>query len=170
MLHSIQTGSNTLSAFAGGLFAEGLCGCVWPSCGVGARAFPGCGVLWAVSGVLWTVYRVGGLTRVPRLPGFILLVSFSDTLLVASILDMVYDCHLWLLLWSWGWSCWRFLWELWVIFGLGMALSGLWGVLWAVPKVGGLARACPFLGFILLVGFGGTFLVVSILGVVYDCH
>ena len=47
---------------------------------------------------------------------------------------------------------------------------GLWGVLWAVPKVGGLARACPFLGFILLVGFGGTFLVVSILGVVYDCH
>ena len=30
----------------------------------------------------------------PRLPRFILLGSFSDTLLVVSILDMIYDCHL----------------------------------------------------------------------------
>ena len=30
---------------------------------------------------------------VPHLPGFILLVSSSDTLLVVSILDIVYDCH-----------------------------------------------------------------------------
>ena len=34
--------------------------------------------------------RVGA----PRLPKFILLVSLSDTLLVVSILDIVYDCHL----------------------------------------------------------------------------
>ena len=32
--------------------------------------------------------------RAPRLPGFILLVSFSDTLLAVSILGIVYDCHL----------------------------------------------------------------------------
>ena len=31
---------------------------------------------------------------VPRLPGFILLVSFGDTLLMVSDLDIVYDCHL----------------------------------------------------------------------------
>ena len=30
----------------------------------------------------------------PRLPGFILLGSFSGALLVVSILDIVYDCHL----------------------------------------------------------------------------
>ena len=30
----------------------------------------------------------------PRLLRFILLVSFSDALLVVSILDKVYDCHL----------------------------------------------------------------------------
>ena len=33
-------------------------------------------------------------TRAPALPRFILLVNFSDTLLVISILDIVYDCHL----------------------------------------------------------------------------
>ena len=33
-------------------------------------------------------------TCVPRLPGFILLVSFGDTLLMVSNLDIVYDCHL----------------------------------------------------------------------------
>ena len=41
--------------------------------------------------------RVGA----PRLPKFILLVSLSDTLLVVSILDIVYDCHLRQLLQSW---------------------------------------------------------------------
>ena len=30
----------------------------------------------------------------PRFPRFILIGSFSDTLLVVSILDMAYDCHL----------------------------------------------------------------------------
>ena len=39
--------------------------------------------------------------RRARLPRLILLVSFSDTLLVVSILDIVYDCHLWPLLQSW---------------------------------------------------------------------
>ena len=38
----------------------------------------------------------------PHLPGFMLLVSFSGTLLVVLILDMVCDCHLWLLLQSCG--------------------------------------------------------------------
>ena len=33
-------------------------------------------------------------TRPPRLPRFILLGSFSDTLLVVSVLDIVYDYHL----------------------------------------------------------------------------
>ena len=32
--------------------------------------------------------------RASALPRFILLVNFSDTLLVISILDIVYDCHL----------------------------------------------------------------------------
>ena len=32
--------------------------------------------------------------RASRLLRFILLVSFNDTLLVVSILDIVYDCHL----------------------------------------------------------------------------
>ena len=38
----------------------------------------------------------------PHLPGFMLLVSFSGTLLVVLILDMVCDCHLWPLLQSCG--------------------------------------------------------------------
>ena len=47
--------------------------------------------------VLSTKSRVQ-YTHAPGLPRFILLVSFSDTLLVVSILDIVYECHLWLLL------------------------------------------------------------------------
>ena len=43
------------------------------------------------------------------------------------------------------------------------------GGLWAVLRVGGLARALPPSGVYLLEGFGGTLLVVSILGVVWDC-
>ena len=34
-------------------------------------------------------------SHVPRLLGLIVLVSFSDALLVVSILDMGYDYHLW---------------------------------------------------------------------------
>ena len=47
-------------------------------------------------------------------------------------------------------------------------LSGLWGAMGCAP-VGGLARALPPSGVYLLGGFGGTLLVVSILGVVCDC-
>ena len=36
----------------------------------------------------------------PRLPRFILLASFSSTLLAVSILDIVYDCHLYAVLQS----------------------------------------------------------------------
>ena len=44
-------------------------------------------------------WRLG--KSMPCLPRLILLVSFSDTLLVVSILDIVYDCHFGPLLWSW---------------------------------------------------------------------
>ena len=50
---------------------------------------------------LWAVSKVESLARIPCLPRFIRLASFSDTLLVVSILDTVYDCHLTLLLQSW---------------------------------------------------------------------
>ena len=44
------------------------------------------------SGCPWGVAKVESSARVPCLLEFILLVSFSDTLLVGSMLD--YDCHL----------------------------------------------------------------------------
>ena len=47
--------------------------------------------LW---GSLWAVSKVERSTRAPRLPRFVLLGSFSDTLLVVSILDIAYYCHL----------------------------------------------------------------------------
>ena len=53
---------------------------------------------------LWAVFKVERSTRAPRLPRFILLISlsdtFSDTLIVVSILDIVHDCHSWQLLQS----------------------------------------------------------------------
>ena len=49
---------------------------------------------------LWAVCKVESSARMPCLPRFIRLASFSDTLLVVSILDTVYDCHLTLLLQS----------------------------------------------------------------------
>ena len=53
---------------------------------------------------LWAVSKVERSTRAPRLPRFILLISlsdtFSDTLIVVSILDIVHDCHSWQLLQS----------------------------------------------------------------------
>ena len=50
---------------------------IWP--------FPGC--VWGDGGGLWAMSKVES-------SGFILLVSFIDTLLAVSILDMFYDCHL----------------------------------------------------------------------------
>ena len=57
--------------------------------------FPGCG-----SGRLVGCVQVGGSAPMPRLPGFFLLGGFSGTLLVVSVLGIVYDCHLLLLLGS----------------------------------------------------------------------
>ena len=45
-------------------------------------------------GSLWAVSKVESSACAPRLPRFILLGSFSDTLLVVLILDIVNDCHL----------------------------------------------------------------------------
>ena len=56
--------------------------------------WPGGGPFQAVGEGLWTVSKVESLARAPRLPRFILLISFSDTLLVVSTLDIVYDCNL----------------------------------------------------------------------------
>ena len=53
-------------------------------------------------GGLWAVSRVGGSAPMPRLPGFFLLGGFGGALLVVSVLGIVYDCHLLLLLESWG--------------------------------------------------------------------
>ena len=73
----------------------------WPECrgglgclGGGLRYLGGIGRFWPFL-VFWTVgafvgcVRGRGLgARAPRLPGYILLVDFSDTLLVVSILDI----------------------------------------------------------------------------------
>ena len=45
-------------------------------------------VLSGLWGGLWAVYKVESSAWAPRLPRFILLPSFSDTLLVVSILDI----------------------------------------------------------------------------------
>ena len=60
--------------------------------------WPGDGLFRALCVCLWA-WRLCPKLRArcgctPRLPRFILLVSFSETLLVVSILDIVYDCHL----------------------------------------------------------------------------
>ena len=60
--------------------------CRWP--------FAGCGGGGALVGRLWAASRVESSACAPRPPWFILLVSFSDILLVVSILDIVCDCHL----------------------------------------------------------------------------
>ena len=65
----------------------GTMGLCWP----GDRLFQALG---GGGGVLWAVSKVKSSERAPRLLRFIMLVSFSDNLLVVSILDIVYDCHL----------------------------------------------------------------------------
>ena len=57
-------------------------------------AWDGLSGLW---GGLWAVSRVESSARAPCLPRFIFLVSFCDTLLVVSILYIVYYYHLRLL-------------------------------------------------------------------------
>ena len=79
----------------------GLVGCVWGwgfgACGsrLPGLAFSG----WA--GVLMGSVDSRELGVRASTSRFILLVRFSDTLLLVSILDMVYDCHLRPLLQSW---------------------------------------------------------------------
>ena len=51
-----------------------------------------CVCVWG--GGLWVVPKVESLARAPLLRRFTLLGSFSDTLLVVSILDIVHDCNL----------------------------------------------------------------------------
>ena len=67
--------------------------CAWFVIAVGGPFFgPGGCCYW----VLWELCVLFGRelgASVPPLPRFILLQSFSDTLLVVSILDVVYDCH-----------------------------------------------------------------------------
>ena len=67
--------------------------CAWSVIAVGGPCFgPGGCCYW----VLWELCVLFGRelgASVPPLPRFILLQSFSDTLLVVSILDVVYDCH-----------------------------------------------------------------------------
>ena len=70
--------------------------------------------LW---GDLWAMSKVESSPRVPRLLGFILLVSLSGALFVVSILSIFCECHLGSLLRSW--SYWGFLCWLWVFVGLG---------------------------------------------------
>ena len=77
---------NALPGGGAGSFAGGryLCGGSHPR---GSSALSG---LW---GSLLAVSKVESSARGPRLPRFILLGRFSDTLLVVSILDIC-NCHL----------------------------------------------------------------------------
>ena len=52
-------------------------------------------------GALRVVSKADSTMRAPHLSRFILLVSLNYTLLVVSILDIVYYCHLWPLFQSW---------------------------------------------------------------------
>ena len=71
-------------------FFAGVWGAGWG--GMGINPFWAWG-LWG-GGQGWAVTKVESSARAPRLPTFILLLSFSGTLLVVSILDIVYGCHL----------------------------------------------------------------------------
>ena len=82
-----------------------------------------------------------------RLLMFILLGSFSDTSVVVSIFHIVSDCHLWLVLRSWGgggvergvidssYSNYGF------FLAWGWPFQGIGGGWWAVSGVGGSAPA-----------------------------
>ena len=84
------------SALMRGVISSGGSGrCSGPWCG-GARAWVPVPVSLARGGGLWAVSKVErtARTRTPRFPRFILLASFSDTLLMVSIIEIVYDCYL----------------------------------------------------------------------------
>ena len=123
-------------------------------------------------GGLWAVSKVEGSACIPRLPGSILLVGFSDTLPVASILGMVYMIAICGCFCSpeggINGSCGRYgsfsTWDspFWAVGGGG----GLWALSKVVNSVftPGLPRCIPMLNF------SDTLLVVLILDIVYDCH
>ena len=73
---------------------SGLWGLLMVSVGTMGPFWPGDSPFRTMGEGLWAVSKVESLACVPRLPRFILLISFSDTLLVVSILDIVYDCNL----------------------------------------------------------------------------
>ena len=116
--------------------------------------------------------KVEGSACIPRLPGSILLVGFSDTLPVASILGMVYMIAICGCFCSpeggINSSCGRYgsfsTWDspFWAVGGGG----GLWALSKVVNSVftPGLPRCIP------MVNFSDTLLVVLILDIVYDCH
>ena len=85
-----------LMGFSGALLVSVL-DMVWIAicgsfCGPGATGWPFPG--WGGEGLVGYVQNRDLGAHEPCLPRFILLVSFSDTLLVASILDIVLRCYL----------------------------------------------------------------------------
>ena len=83
----------------GGGWRDGDCRALCFSGGLGGGGGPG-GRIGPAGGLGWPFAGCGGAcglrpesraryARVPRLPRFVLLVSFSGTLLVVSILDMI---------------------------------------------------------------------------------
>ena len=79
----------------GFMFLRGL---EWGPLGIGCVYFFRLGCCWWFLWELWVNFDLGIKVESSKcalhLPRFILPVSFSDTLLVVSILDLVYDCHL----------------------------------------------------------------------------
>ena len=76
-----------------GLVLSVLVCCIWLGQGESFRLMRGIIPFRTVRG-LQAVSKVESSARTPHLPRFILLGSFSDTLLVVWILGMAYDCHL----------------------------------------------------------------------------
>ena len=74
----------------GALSFSGGCG---SGGGPGGRVGPAGGLGWPFAGYGWACglrpKSRARYARAPRLPRFVLLVSFSDTLLLVSILDMI---------------------------------------------------------------------------------
>ena len=107
LLYPILAGVYFRLVGEGGGFALWLCcqGTGW-SDGWGVWGRPPAGILGGgFLGKLVVCVQSRDLgAHAPRLPRFILLASFTVTLLVVSILDIVYHCHLWAVLQSWSYD------------------------------------------------------------------
>ena len=90
--HSVR---GEYASFAGhiGIGAAGRGICMWVNFFIGKNLY-WFGPFMAVGELMGCVQGRELSARALYLPWFILLASFSDTLLVVSILDIVYDCHL----------------------------------------------------------------------------